>query len=208
MGDIKLLDKLIENNVKLLDLEWKAFLYGDKDAFAYFYNLYIDDLYHYGTKIMNDEDSVKDAIQEIFFDLYLKRNTSHTNLNNFKFYLLLALKRNLIKRLRKNRRFTEETNIIDFEPEYSTELRIIDIEEREELERKVTKLINELPPKQKEAIYLRFNQALEYNEVAKILNVTVETARKQVYRALKAVKNSINSKDLILFYFLVKNTQS
>ena len=98
---------------KLLDLEWKAFLYGNKDAFAYFYNLYIDDLYYYGTKIMNDEDSVKDAIQEIFLDLYLKRNSSNANLKNLKFYLLLALKRNIIKRLKKNRRFTEETSIID-----------------------------------------------------------------------------------------------
>jgi len=204
VGDIKLLNKLTENNNTLLELEWKAFLYGNKDAFAYFYNLYIDDLYHYGTKIMNDEDSVKDAIQEIFFDLYIKRNSNHVNLDNLKFYLLLALKRNLIKRLKRNRRFTEESNITDFEPEYSTEVSIIDVEEKEELNRKIAKLLQELPSKQKEAVYLRFNQELEYNEISQILNVTVETARKHVYRAIKAVKNSINSKDLILFYFLVK----
>ncbi len=198
------MDKPNKNNIKLLELEWKAFLSGNKDAFAYYYNLYIDDLYHYGTKIMNDEDSVKDAIQEVFVDLYIKRNSNHANLDNVKFYLLLALKRNLIKRLKRNRRFAEESNITDFEPEYSAEVSIIDFEEKEELPRKLAKLIQELPSKQKEAIYLRFNQELEYNEIAQILNVTVETARKHVYRALKAVKNSMNSKDLVLFYLLMK----
>ncbi|BBE20184.1 RNA polymerase ECF-type sigma factor [Aquipluma nitroreducens] len=75
---------------------WLQFMDGDKEAFAFFYNQYIDRLYQYGIKLCNDEDTIKDAIQEVFLDLYLKRASNPTTPNNLKYYLLLALKRNLI----------------------------------------------------------------------------------------------------------------
>lgn len=56
-----------------LRLSWSRFKDGDKEAFAFFYNLHIDRLYHYRLKVSNDEDTIKDAIQEVFLDLYLKR---------------------------------------------------------------------------------------------------------------------------------------
>ncbi|MDP2061044.1 MAG: sigma factor [Flavobacteriaceae bacterium] len=81
-------------------LIWLQFKDGDKEAFAIFYNLHIDRLYQYGLKVSNDEDTIKDAIQEVFLDLYLKRASNQTTPENLKFYLLLALKRNLIKKLK------------------------------------------------------------------------------------------------------------
>ena len=54
------------NSVSLL---WKSFLAGDKEAFAHFYNLHVNALYRYGTKLCTDDDLVKDAIQEVFLDL-------------------------------------------------------------------------------------------------------------------------------------------
>ncbi|WP_319590052.1 sigma-70 family RNA polymerase sigma factor [uncultured Draconibacterium sp.] len=189
------------NGKNLLELEWNAFLTGNKESFAYFYNLHIDALFQYGNKIMADEDSVKDAIQEVFLDLYLKRNTNSADPYRLKFYLLLALKRNLIKRLKKERRFTETTDEIDFVPEYSIETRIIDKEQEEEVNRRVSKLLSQLPAKQKEAIYLRYNQSLEYTEVAQVLNISVESARKQIYRALKSVKEILKSENITLFIY-------
>lgn len=190
----------------LLGLEWNAFLEGNREAFAYFYNLHIDALFQYGTKIMADEDAVKDAIQEVFLDLYLKRKTNSADPYKLKFYLLLALKRNLIKRLKRERRFTETSEEIDFIPEYSIETRIIDKEQQEEINRKISILLSQLPAKQKEAIYLRYNQALEYSEVAKVLNISVESARKQIYRALKSVKKLLKSEN-INFFILFKSSE-
>lgn len=189
----------------LLELEWNAFLAGNKESFAYFYNVHIDALFQYGVKIMADEDSVKDAIQEVFLDLYLKRNTNSADPHRLKFYLLLALKRNLIKRLKKERRFTETTDEIDFVPEYSIETRIIDKEQEEEINRKVSKLLSQLPAKQKEAIYLRFNQSLEYIEVAQVLNISVESARKQIYRAIKSVKELLVSENINFFLLFISS---
>ena len=191
-------------------LTWVQFKDGDKEAFAIFYNLHIDRLYQYGLKLSNDEDTIKDAIQEVFLDLYLKRRSNQTTPENLKFYLLLALKRNLIKKLKTKRRFDEgeisEEKFLDLE--FSPEYQMIEMEQDEETRHKVVEALNQLPDRQKEVIYLRFNESMDYPAIANLLGITIESVRKQVYRALKTVRELLDNKSFtILFCFLQKKNQ-
>ena len=67
---------------------------------------------------------------------------------------------------------------------------MIEKEEENELKLKISAALNQLPSKQKEALYLRYNESLDYPEVAKLLEISVESARKQVYRALKTLRET------------------
>jgi len=188
-------------------LVWLRFKDGDKEAFAIFYNQHIDGLYQYGLKFCNDEDTIKDAIQEVFLDLYLKREKNTSGPENLKYYLLLALKRNLIKKLQSNRRINqgEISTSNHAEPEFSIEYLLIEKEQEEEIRNKLAHALNQLPDKQKEAVYLRFNEALDYPEIAIILGITIESVRKQVYRALKTVREILDNNTItILFHFFKK----
>jgi RNA polymerase sigma factor (sigma-70 family) len=179
---------------------WKSFLAGNKEAFAHLYNLHVEALYRYGTKLCTDDSLVKDAIQEVFLDLYLKRAKNKTNPENLRYYLILALKRNLIKKLKRNRRLVEEEACeLNFEPEYSIESAIIEREEEAELNLKVKEVLKNLPGRQKEALYLRYNESMEYPEIAQLLNISVESVRKQVYRALSAIRKQFGKQGLMLF---------
>jgi RNA polymerase sigma factor (sigma-70 family) len=182
---------------------WRNFKSGDKEAFAHFYNLYVDVLYRYGTKLTANEELVKDAIHEVFLDLYLKRGKNKTNPENLKYYLILALKRNLIKKLKhiKNIINHDIINELLFEPVYSIEKNIVEMEEHAELNNQVNNALNQLPAKQKEVLYLRFNESLEYIEIAGLMNISIESVRKQVYRALKTVRELFEN-DLFIFLFL------
>ncbi|MEI7525049.1 MAG: sigma-70 family RNA polymerase sigma factor [Mariniphaga sp.] len=171
---------------------WSRFKSGDQEAFAILYNHHVDNLYSYGTKLCNDEDAVKDSLQELFLELFMKRDKIKISPENLKFYLTLALKRSLIKKLHSGRKVVHGFNEnVDFEPQYSIEFQIIEQEKDAEINRKVLNALNQLPAKQKEAMYLRFNEALEYGEIASILEITVESVRKQVHRALKTVREII-----------------
>ncbi len=184
------------------ELLWESFLTGDKEAFAHFYNLHVDAMYRYGTKLCRDENLVKDAIQEIFLELYLKRQKNKSNPENLRYYLILVLKHNLIKKLKRNRKqVNEETSSLMFEPEYSIEKIIIENEEEAELSRRVQNVLHKLPAKQKEALYLRFNESMEYSEIAQVMKISVESVQKQVYRALKSIRRKIEHKELVLFLF-------
>jgi RNA polymerase sigma factor (sigma-70 family) len=189
---------------------WESFKLGNKEAFAYLYNLHVDPLFRYGTKLCKDEGLVKDSIQEVFLDLYLKREKNKTNPENLKYYLILALKRSLIKKLKRNRRFVEGDTAGNhgFEPEYSIEKIIIEQEQEQEINRRVVKSLSLLPAKQKETLYLRFNEALEYNEISQILNISIESARKQVYRALKTLRQSFKTDSIIFMLLFNKKNNS
>lgn len=186
---------------------WERFKSGDKEAFAFLYNLYVDVLFHYGCKLSKDEELVKDTIQEVFIDLYNGRERNNTSPENLKYYLILALKRNLIKKLVRGRRFDigKIKDKLVFDPLYNVELKLIEQESQQELFERISGLLNQLSQKQKEAIYLRFNESLDYDEVAEIMGITIESVRKQVYRAIKQMKEILDSKNIIiLFNYLQK----
>ncbi len=185
---------------------WNRFKTGDQEAFAILYNRYIDTLYSYGTKMCSDDEAVKDALQELFLELFLKRDKIRIAPENLKFYLFLALKRNLIKKLQSSRKIIHGFNeSVDFEPEYSIEFQIIEKESNVEINSKVLNALSQLPAKQKEALYLRYNESLEYDEISRILEITVKSVRKQVYRALKAVREIIGNDSPTILFVLILN---
>lgn len=188
------------NEIDNIQVVWESFKYGNKEAFAHIYNRFVQELFRYGTKLSGDEELVKDGIQEIFLDLYLNREKNKTNPGNLKYYLILALRRNLIKKIKQNRKKLNESleNDFLFEPDYSIEKQIIDEENILEKNNKVLNALIKLPSKQKEAIYLRFNESLDYPEIAQLLNITVESARKQVYRAIKNIRHSFVNQSIML----------
>lgn len=184
---------------------WEKFVAGDKEAFAFFYNMHLSSLYRYGTKLCCDDDQVKDAIQEVFLDVYLKRKSIRSDEGNLRWYLMAALKHNLIKKMKKARsRAGSEQEVLAFEPEYSIEKRIIEKEEEAERNQRIAEVLQSLPSGQKEALYLRFNESMDYREIAGILNITVESVRKQVYRALCTIREKwgVAGSTLLLIHLL------
>ena len=174
---------------------WSRYRRGDQEAFAILYNHHIDHLYHYGTKICKDSDAVKDSLQELFLELFLNRERIKTTPENLKFYLMVALRRSLVRKLKAGKLaalYPEKS--LEFEPEYNIEFKIIEQESEMEIHNTLVNALKKLPSKQKEAIYLRFNESLEYNEIAGILEITVESVRKQVHRAIKTIREIIRTK--------------
>jgi RNA polymerase sigma factor (sigma-70 family) len=179
-------------NDQSISFIWKSFLAGDKKAFAYLYDLHAGAMYRYGTKLCMDENMVMDAIQDIFLDLFMKRGKINTNPENLRFYLFLALKRNLVKKIKHSRNFVRKKDFeMNFEPEYSIEKTIIENEEEMEINHLIGDLLRKLPAKQKEALYLRFYEMMEYKEIAQMLEIEVESVRIQVFRALKTIREKI-----------------
>ena len=118
---------------------------------------------------------------------------------------MLALKRNLIKKILAGRKLSKRlSESIDFQPEYGIEFQIMEQEKDAEINQKVVKALLQLPTKQREAIYLRFNESLEYTEIAQILEINVESVRKQVHRAIKTIRDIIRNEPFMTLLFLLK----
>lgn len=196
----------LTDHIKLL---WRSFLKGDDRSFAAIYHHFAPGLFSYGSKFNIDKEIVRDALQEVFTDLYLKRDHVHADIDNLKGYLFTALKNNLLKKIQKRKKTGLETletakAEVRFQTEYSFQEQLIQMEITTEIRGRLHQAIESLSSGQKEIIFLRFEEELEYSEIAGILNITVESVRKQLYRAIKSLRELLDSKSLQLFFLFLR----
>ena len=169
--------------------EWKQFKKGDQESFRKIYDFFFDRLYWYGFKIFADNELVEDCIQELFLNLYSRReNLSETN--NLEFYLLKSLKLTIYQKLRHQDRF----NVLNRDLEYF-ELQLADTDEADGSESSRLELvkasINSLSPAAKEILYLKFYSDLNYKQIGKIMGIQPDSVKKQVYRIINRLKEIV-----------------
>ncbi|WP_025663173.1 RNA polymerase sigma factor [Aquimarina megaterium] len=174
-----------------LEKKWTQFKEGDKDAFQFIYELCVEDMYAYGMKLNPNQDRVKDCIQEVFIDFYEKRSKLATP-ENVKFYVLKALKNKLLKKVKKEKKNVYLSDFYQntFTPEYSVEDKNVNLEISENKRNLILSALQTLSPKQKEILYLRFTLDLSYPEISEMVKIDSNSVRKQVYRAIKKLRES------------------
>lgn len=180
-----------------IDHHWKKFVEnGDEASFEAIYNSHVDDLFAYGMSLGFQRETCKDTIQDTFMKLYLCRNDLR-QIENVTGYLFKSFKNQLIDLARKNRnndsiesmedRFTIEVTVLD---------NMIETETRAIVKKRVGLLLNQLTPNQREAIYLKYVVGLSHKEIAVILNMREESARKLLYRAMKKLRQKATEANL------------
>ncbi len=174
-------------------LIWEKFRQGDKAAFSHIYHQHVNDLYNFGMKYSNNHELVKDNIQELFLDL-IRTKESLGKVQHIRHYLMVSLKRRIIKELVKQKKMTDfdpEDNRLPFDIEYSLEESLLNNELADERSRELVNALKKLSPRQKEIIYLRINCEMDYPQIGEIMNLTYDAARKLMYRAIKALKKAV-----------------
>ncbi|SRR5690554_5763567 len=175
------------------DIElWASFKKGDDKAFELIYCHNFDKLYFYGLKFTSNHVWVEDAIQELFSELLNKRKHLGDT-DNILFYLLASFKRKLLRKIQGEQRFDYDESMenIGFDVVWSVEQEIILREISEQKSKMLLQALNELTPRQKEAIYLRFTRELDYKEVAALMDISVEACRNLISRAISILRKKI-----------------
>ncbi len=193
-------------------LLWSRFLNGDDQVLSLIYLQYSNPLFDYGCRFSKNTDLVKDCIQEVFCNLLrTRKNLSETD--NVKFYLLKSLKRQILKEIQKSGNKLVSIN----DQEYSFELLLgynndDQLNELNEVQQQaLIEALESLTDRQKEAIYLRFDRGLEYNEISEILNLNYQSARALIHRAIEKLREVIHIQGRkftqILFAILTSRTK-
>ena len=196
------------NNSCDTNILWNSFLDGDDKAFDAVYYAFINALLSYGYKLTNDRELIHDAVQEIFMDLYQKRNKNHIPIRNLKAYLFIALKNAILKKILQNRIYEDkevDDHLLDeFHIEYSFQDQLIRSEISEEKRLCLQNAIITLSSKQKEIIYLKFEEGLQYPEIAGLMGITIESARKQIYRALLSLRQILDNETFLILFSILR----
>jgi len=180
---------------------WEDFLIGEDYALSHIYYQHVQGLYRYGKKFTNDDELVKDTIQELFFDL-IRTRKNLCSTDNIGFYLIASFRRKLAKSIRKSKIFSNISDEEFFKAEivYSIEKELIDKEELSEKEKLLQAGFKELAPKQREILYYRYICEFSYEQICEITSLKYDSARKQVFRALKSLRKALSDNSSMVFF--------
>lgn len=169
------------------------------------YKDHLDALYTYALHMGFDEQTAMDAIHDLFYKLCL-REPSIDKYENLRFYLFRSLRNRLIDIHRSQREFTglavdeqEVKGDLPFHLQVTVEDMIILEEEKEAIRRKVEYVLEGLTHRQREIIFLRYIHEYSYEEIAEIMQISVESCRNLLSRTITRLKESHLPLWLIIF---------
>ena len=172
---------------------WNAFRNGSRDAFDYIFKHYASQLFAYGSQFTKDNELVLDCIQDLFVELWNRRqNISETT--SIKFYLLRSLRRRIARTLQGIKRFetiSEEFSYLEDKINFSAEHLIVLQEANRSKKASLRKAVQELTKRQREAIYLKFYQGLNNSAIASVMDLSESSVMTLVSQAIRALRLSI-----------------
>ena len=103
-----------------------------------------------------------------------------------KAYLLASVRKRIARHQERDRIFRKSTTVdaIEFLFDFSIEHQLIVDETTSFAVSNLNKLLNDLPARQKEALYLRYHEGLAVEEIAETLEVNYQSANNLLYRAI------------------------
>jgi len=179
---------------------------GDYDAFTLLYNKYIQPLTQYGLKFIADLPAVEDCLHDVFVWLWANRHKldMHTSVKS---YLFKAVRTTMLHWLQKQNRLRgltpgDERGYL-FELQLTPETRVLHNESQRQLRQQIEGVLTNLTAKQKEVIYLRYYEGLNFEEIARNMNLSVKACYKLMGRAITILREKIPGSLVLVIILLV-----
>ena len=186
---INRINAMMEQTNNSTDTLLASFQAGNMAAFSQLYDLHINILFNYGLKLTIDKELLKDCIHDIFVKLYTKRDELGT-IDNLRSYLFISLKNKLCDELRRRMYMSdtvvEEVSLstpTDVEDDYMAK------EQRNNEFSLVKRLLDQLSPRQREALTLYYIEEKKYEDICEIMNMNYQSVRNLMHRGLTKLRS-------------------
>ena len=169
---------------------WETFIsQNNPESLSIIYSDHFDLLYNFGFKYTSSTDAIENSIQNIF-GYFLKKRKKLGPLNNMSGYLFQCFRHELYLELKKQKK----TVLFQTFPEGyfnhdSTQKENESEENRNQLHQTMMAIIQKLNPKQQKIINLRFIEGFSYKEISDMLNISVDSCYKSVYRSVTSIRH-------------------
>ncbi len=182
---------------------WRQFLAGDTRAFSALFLKYHPLLLHYGIKLCQDEAHSEECIQDLFCYLYENKDKL-PEVHQVNAYLFVSFRRRIL-RIQKGKQMMilQKTTATDTDIQFSQEEVIIDQERKASDQKKLWQMLNELPARQREVVYLKYYQGLETDEIAAAMDITHQGVLNALYKAFKNLRKTAKKDFKSSFYYFL-----
>ncbi|MEK8128004.1 sigma-70 family RNA polymerase sigma factor [Paenibacillus filicis] len=162
---------------------------GDAQAFEHLFDRYKNKIFSLLLTMDVGKEDAQDLTQETFIKV-IQHIDKHRIENSFSSWIY-AIAVNSLKDFRRKRKevFLEDYSLdLDVTSDALTE----DIVIRNEEKRYLREMIQQIPPRYRIVLLLRFTNDLSYEEIARILNGSVNQISVDLYRAKKILKKLLS----------------
>ena len=184
---------------------WDQLRNGDKIALKEIYELHVEYLFNYGRKIFQDTHVTEDSIQELFVEIWEKRNNLGAT-DSIRRYLATSLRRKIVARYKKESKSksVDQFDQIDFQVDLSIDELIISDEISKENAAKLQTAFKELSARQREVLYLRFYQNMDYDEIVEVTGIKYQSLRNLTATAIKRLRKHLSMILLLVACYFLK----
>ena len=180
---------MLENDQSI----WQTFIEGNRSSYRQLMESNYRALYNYGIKFSQDPEIVRDCIQDLFMNLWVKRESISKTVNT-KAYLFSSLRRLLHRKIvsvNKHKYSIIDVPFIDaFTFQVSIEQKIITNESTVHIAKRIAASLQNLPGRQREIIYLKYFHDFSRDQIAEAMNISPQTVSNLLQIALKKLKST------------------
>lgn len=152
-------------------------------------------LYNYGMRFSQDQELIKDVIQDLFLTIWKSRENLNDNVN-VKAYIICSFRRALHKKIASPIHIVSITNYPDdrycFDFGLTVEDDLIKKETVAKIASTTLRILNSLPARQKEVVYLNFFTTLTRNEISEALGIAPQTVSNILQMALNKLRSTLD----------------
>ena len=167
---------------------------GDFKAYNELFDTHYSKLFNYALKLSNNRNIAKDIVQETFIKLWLNKKNIKSDLP-ISNYLLKICHNEFLIHTRKKKKEKAFLDKIKLETTY--EMFTSNEQDSARIEH-ITKVINNLPPKCKEAFILSKFEKMKYKSIAEKMSISIKTVENHISRAYSELRKNVH---YLLFFF-------
>jgi RNA polymerase sigma-70 factor (ECF subfamily) len=177
-------------------MHFHLFKKGDEKAFAYYFNLYFNQIVGFCTEFIKDRDQAKNIAQEAFLKLWLNKEKVQ-KINGIKAFLYTSAKSDCLNLFRHKKVVHKYFDSSLRKREESLNIEVLnamnfDTVMLTELEDLIEGSVNELPDKCKQVFKMRRVEFKKNKEIAAELDISIKAVEANMTRALKHLKNKLS----------------
>ncbi|MCG8326642.1 MAG: sigma-70 family RNA polymerase sigma factor [Chitinophagales bacterium] len=186
---------------------WLQLQGGDKSAFEQLYRQEVKVLINYGFRFTSDTQLIEDSVQDLFVELWQKHDRL-SPVKSVRSYLMVSLRRKVARRLKRNIRTESPEEVQEEQMEISLAIdeEICQQELETEQLAQLQEALNQLSNRQKEVLYLKYQQGLDYENICEIMDISYQSARNLTASALKRMKGILYMIGVFFLLFLSTNS--
>lgn len=183
----------MDNSKELIALARKA-SNGDKKSFEKLYQLQARYILYNSYRLMKNQEDAEDAAQEIVIAMYksIQNLKDPKHFNSWLYGITINVCNTLLKKkIKLKEEFSAEDIVMDIREE-SREFLPEKYAEDKEIRRKLIGIIDDLPVKKREAIYMYYYSNMSYKEIAEATGTTTSTIATNLMKAKQMIKDKVN----------------